>query len=1145
MTNFRRTIISVLLMLAAAPALWTQSSSSVTDFSSYSYEQLVEIAIENGLPFSGNRVVLEARLESLLAREEVQRTVIPESAASSSSVEQADTGSYVKRNGGNELELLGNVIIRVEDDAYSVVHRISADRIIFNDDLGQLSARGNVDYLMVGPNREDKFQGEDLLFILDDNETLFMDGGGETSSESDSEAAEIARQLGRDSQLTYRYSGEFITRNQDNVIILDRGVITSSASPSPYYRLRFKKLWILSPGEWGIEGARLLVGNIPVLALPFMYLPGNDVLFHPVVRYEGIRGYGINTTTYIVGKREAGDSPFSFLQMANEMESSGQSRMGLFLQPDDSPVPDTWAHDNLDMMKLFADVYSIRGVTLGMAVQRNSESGIEFDALTVLALTRELYRREDGSITAFYPESEIPVSSWHVSRFMDITLPFRYILDLSGELQSSWGRVSLGLPIYSDPYISDEFQTRSERMPWENILFGGSSETESGFTRSSMDWNLRFSLTPSMPVGIQPLISSLRLSNISTNVEFSTEELPGEQPGERTEASMARQDALNSPVLEQFVPSRVQFPSGALALSGTLLQLPGADTARSPRVNGSEEIPDDESSREESPEGRFPELLPPGAFPQDPPGEGDEKTEAVASLPGSVIPSESEGMAGSISDEFLVPRIDGEAVPGFSNNPAGEYRLSYSLSNNHFLALLMEEEDDSENETEDNGDNSNRSYYNFQNSLNASLTQSMGLVQSLGSLQSVIRYSNVYRRNYGFSGNYQEELQQSLQESALDQSRQNLTFSQTSGIKPLALLYTPVSLGISHNLSLKLWSRDVFPDGSFEDTAFSWDRENISGHKIDLNLSVPELIAAEDHQLSVSYQLPPLDQDLSLRYGLQAQGFNLGLGWGAAWKEDVWEYDNLTGSMSLSSIDWITPSVEIEVNGTEGRLEKTALEFSDVFDFYDAEFLLEYREQLELNQNRTAWIESGEFLFTPSRLNQNISVPLEAKGPEGAEFRLDSRLAWNHDFVKFTQSRADFQLSISYYLPEFMLLRISSKSSNSRVYRYFEGYSSRLGLERRSLFRDLLWSVNVFDNSRREAAFFNLDSYSAELLHDLGDWMLRLEYEWVPRQVTGDDGLKKIEIDNTLSFFLQWLPISELKNELDLTINSDEVILDY
>lgn len=1139
-------IITGILIVLSFSVLSAQSDSAVRDFSSYSYEQLVELAIKNGLPFSGDRVVLEARLESLLAGAEIQRTVIPESDESSSSVEQADSGSYVTRDGGSELELLGNVIIRVEDDAYSVIHKISADRIVFNDDLGQLSARGNVDYLMLGPNREDRFQGEDLLFILDDNETLFLEGEGETRSESESEAAEIARRLGRDSQLSYRYRGEFITRNQDNVIILDRGMITSSASPSPYYRLRFKKLWILSPGEWGIEGASLLVGNIPVLALPFMYLPGNDVLFHPVVQYEGIRGYGINTTTYIVGRREADDSPFSFLQMTNEMESSGQSRMGMFLQPDDSSPPDTWAQNNLDIMKIYADVYSIRGVTLGLAIRRNSDSGIDIDGLTVLALTRELYRGSDGSITAFYPEKEIPESSWHTSRFMDIPFPFRYILDLNGELQGSWGRVSLGLPIYSDPYIDDEFHRRSERMPWENILFGGSSDTASGFSRSSMDWTLRFSLTPSTPAVLQPLVSSFRISNISTNVEFTTEEIP--------EPPAALSDALNSPVLEQFTPSGVQFPSGSAVLSGTLLRFPAGENTQNSAGEREEDTDSGEmpSGSEESPgrgDSGLPELLPPGFSSDFSFGSASlERANSPDAFPGggdadeSAAGGEASKARKPVSGEFILPRLEGENIPGLGSNGAGNYRLSYSVSNNHFLALLIEETSD---ESEDDGAIQNRSYYNFQNSLNASLTQSLGILDSLGTLQNILRYSNVYRRNYGFSENYDEDLQQSLQENALDQNRQELTLQQTSSVNPFSLLYSPSTLGITHNLSFKLWSRDVLPDASYLDESFSWDKEHISDHTINMRLNIPELFAGEDHEFDIGYQLPPLDQEISLGYGLQARGFNLGFRWGAALNDDAWEFENIRADMILNEIEWITPSLNIELNTREDRLEKSELKLSDVFDIYGASFLAEYGEDYELNQNRTAWIETGESSFTVSQLNQHISIPWEYTGPGGAEFRVDGRLGWNQDFVQFTQSRADFQLSISYFLPEFLLLRISSKSSNSRVYRYFQTYSSQLGLQRRSLFQDLLWSVNVFDNSRREASFFNLDSYSAELLHDLGDWMLRLEYEWVPRQITGDNGLNRIEIDNTLSFFLQWLPISELKNEFDLTINSDEVILEY
>ena len=540
-------------------ALWGQ-----TDLS---YEELVDLALKNGLETTGNRLVLKERLRDILGTELPSSERVPSPDAPRAEVEKSDSGTYLQKSQGDELELQGNVTIKVAEEGSSLTHSISADLILYNQDLGQLSAQGNVTYVMSGESREDYFTGNRLLFLLDENESLFVDGGGKRDAEPSNEAFSILQSLKSAEKVEYYYTGKFISRNQDNVIIMDEGFITSSRSASPNYRLNFKKVWILSPGEWGVEDAVLYVGNIPLFGLPYLYLPGNEIIFHPVFLYDDIRGLGLQTTTYLVGRKETAESPFSFLQASGDADS--YSPMGIFLQPDSNPEPEPEGSNAFESAKLYADIYSIRGFILGLGLDFTPSDVADAETFFLLALTREIYDRGNDMLTSQYSSATGEMTSiWHESRFAGITIPLRFILDLQFSLSLPAFSIGLTLPIYSDPFIQNEFSERGEDIPWNNLLLGGESGTQSlAFSQSSMSWDMQVSLSPELPAFFKPLFNSFSISNISSRFIWDTAR-PADFPVEHA-------TAVSSPERLYYVPKQIQFPSGTTAVSGTLLRIPG------------------------------------------------------------------------------------------------------------------------------------------------------------------------------------------------------------------------------------------------------------------------------------------------------------------------------------------------------------------------------------------------------------------------------------------------------------------------------------------------------------------------------------------------------------------------------------------
>ncbi|NBF41377.1 MAG: hypothetical protein GVY14_13275, partial [Spirochaetes bacterium] len=173
------------------------------------------------------------------------REIVIESALESSYFELTEIEQrYVRLRGG--------VVLRMEDPEEGVIHTIAAEELVFNRETEAITARGDIEYVIDRGTSSERFTGEQLTIYLDDWEGVFLEG----TSRRDREIR------GRD--LEFRYSGAYITRSPDDIVTLEGGVITSSQGEPPYYRIRARKIWVLGPGEWGLQGASLYVGRVPL-----------------------------------------------------------------------------------------------------------------------------------------------------------------------------------------------------------------------------------------------------------------------------------------------------------------------------------------------------------------------------------------------------------------------------------------------------------------------------------------------------------------------------------------------------------------------------------------------------------------------------------------------------------------------------------------------------------------------------------------------------------------------------------------------------------------------------------------------------------------------------------------------------------------
>ncbi|MCF6335737.1 MAG: hypothetical protein L3J12_08350, partial [Spirochaetales bacterium] len=329
----------------------------ILDIDSTTYYDLVVWLDKLGLDTSGSIDDLRNKLYNYY---ELVPEIKKENNSSGRSIiiESARTLNYLKdiTIDQNLIILEGQVVLKMIDPSNKSTHKIIADKIIFNQSEKTISASGNIQYEITGESNTEFFYGESLVFEIESWEGIFFEG----VSEND--------RLVDDKNISFFFSGDYIYRSSSDKIILNRGSITSKRTEDPYYRLDAEKIWVLQPGEWAIKNALLYVGRIPVLYIPFFFLPGDKLIFNPSVGYKEIYGYFINTTTFLLGQKDDSDNnTFSFLKSNNSNDIMEKERNGLFLTTTDRPVnTDVWPYSTGSSIKLLNDFYSRKGFFLAL-----------------------------------------------------------------------------------------------------------------------------------------------------------------------------------------------------------------------------------------------------------------------------------------------------------------------------------------------------------------------------------------------------------------------------------------------------------------------------------------------------------------------------------------------------------------------------------------------------------------------------------------------------------------------------------------------------------------------------------------------------------------------------------------------------------
>jgi lipopolysaccharide assembly outer membrane protein LptD (OstA) len=1052
------------------------------------------------------------------------------------------------------IVLEGDVILELKDEATESRHIIRAGKIVFNQSNNYLSAKGGIEYTLIEKGEEEVFTGESLTFNVDNWKGVFFKGI--TSSEE-----EVSEE-----KLEFRFYGRHIIRSSKDVVTLEDGSITSSPGEPPYYQIKAKKIYVLAPGEWGIEHAVLYMGRVPVFYIPYFFKPGDEIFFHPVIGFRPEEGYFIQTTTYLVGQPSKSDESLSLLQMERGGEDYKKELKGLFLRKtrqltEEEKKAKEFLEQTNTYAKIMLDAYMRLGYYLGFDASLTNRGVLkDLKIYTAVARSRNIYY--DIGTSAFTPYRENNnddfVSDWNNSSFLGFSFPLRYGIDSFLSLGLDWFSLNIELPLYSDPFFQRDFGRREERIDWGKIMgITGEEPGEFGKEKTqgemtSLSWSLQTSLKPDTRM-VSPYISTAEVRRIAMEMEWRTKEIkesntPGLDPGDPNFVPESERTEYSFPERKFFYPSSYLLPGFSATLAGTILDTKSSQKSKKSKGQQNlRELPGKgltvpwEEPRQENNN----EIMP---------AERTYGIEKTKSLP--------------ISPKLPYRELDDPVAGPVLVDPF-RHTIGYSVR----PALTLESNMDSD-------------YWHYPGDIDFSKAYS--LLNTYGTVQldysfSILEKLFILKNTLTLQGEYKEHFDPSdsvasLWDSYLLQDynanyirlRDEISLTSFPLLGNSYLEKSHIAYTIAADVVEKRFDYNISPrEPVYTTYPFHWQREYFSKHNLDIlfNLRVWE----QDQSLQTQFVLPPLYAEISPALTLRTGPLTSEVS--TSFKEDIygWEYDPLRVKETLSflSSSYISNALYLDFNYgylTENTSELKISFFDDMlglkqtFSLGNSELAMEEEPGLPIHRDPTysetqltlawvktgfiarkttpykfstgtGWIEEGEDYFQPESLYAGIDHTFKTGPLWKNRIFLDINLdtTWNMNLIRFSENLFRFSLGLHFYIHEFLDLNISFLSENTNTFRYFPLLSRKLGLEPVNPLTDFFKSFNIFNKEHRRESFFNAKKIQVSLLHHLYDWDLALDYTGEPILKTNNLGYREYEWESRFSIFVQWNPIPEIK----------------
>lgn len=1101
-------------------------------------------------------------------------------------INNARQSAYKKdeETGNDCIVLEGSVSLTVQKD--KTVNDITADRIVYDRNTEMLYAEGNVEILMKNGNSgQDSATATSLIMNTSTLEGVF-DNGRIVQKQSDA--------LNLPSGSTLIVLSEIFGKGNENVITFKNSSLTFCDEDPPHWHIDASRTWLLPGGEFAFLNALLYVGVVPVMYFPAFYYPKDELIFNPVFNYEKRKGYSVQTTTYLWGRKpldnssktSSGSEPaikgstsaeslkavYNFIRPSTLKE---QEREGLILHN----LDEDFHGDSSHYVKIMADWYSNLGYMTGVDGIINPLPGYitKLNFNTYLGFSNTVFRGS-GLQLNYYPYSSTGVTYKDESSFLGLKLPFRYGADIEFQLSKPF-QFSLSLPVYSDPFFSNDFLLdRQETMDWISYLLDNSLRNNSNNENplentgtsvrevSSFAWKSSSSFSPSIPLLFRPFINSFSLS-MSNSVNISSKNTVFSYIDDKIkDESDRRQYTYNTDVYENewttytpnrrfYYPSMVSPLTANISASGTIFEWPfkKETSYKTPEyvisLNRPDELKTEKELEEERKRAEEEAKLNSGEKDDNPPKE-EKKTD-----------EETDEEEEKVFDYYL-PDLNYNAVKESFNDEI-TYRLGYNLGLN--LTTQMSYSDKNLRTSDDFDWNKVRSsMYNMKIPLTLSSLFNYG--GNFFVVENNLSYSPVIQNHPFISDD--EEFGYSMMEikkiKLADIKSESRDVTNTNAVTLRPLLYYPIfsETNVAWNSSIRLYRRTYIGDADMQDWEehyADWtDEDSITVNSLSTDIRAKEWNNKFTQSVRLEMIMPPLRKKYtaSLTLGVPYASASISSGFEEIRFEDF-EQMNDKDKEKYKDQKWKkTPVVQtfsLQLFNTNFRLTENftynveddnpeSLRLSASGYGFQLSYLQSYVLGYEFDPAK-GWFIPDEKKKEDDKDFLPYSLSISYTLPGNNYYKWFNRVSYSFglntsivaDLLRPTNSYFLFTPSIKFKIHEFCDITFSASSRNSVLYWYFhndEGdlYSEWGGFPG-NVVKDLWDSFRFDDEEKRQNSGFKLKSLNMTVSHDLHDWKANMTMKIEPRIIT-ENAKKMYDFKPYITIGVVWNPMESMKTTI-------------
>ncbi len=1105
-----------------------------------------------------------------------------------------------EKNGNDSIVLEGAVEISVKKG--SSVSEIKADRVTYDRSTEMLYAEGSVEILTKssGSGGGETTTASSLLMNTSTLEGIF-DDGRVVQTKSDA--------LNLPSGSTLIVFSDIFGKGENNTIAFKNSSLTFCDAPEPHWHIDASRTWLLPGGEFAFLNALLYVGPVPVLYFPAFYYPKDELIFNPVFGSRLREGKYVQTTTYLMGRKPlssgSSSSSSSSSSGSNKNEDSSteeslkavynfmkptelkeQERQGLMLHN----LDESYKGDTSSYIKLIGDWYTNLGTVVGLdgklRPSKEYVTNLDFNFLAGF------------SSTVFVEDNNYSFLSAKGNRYMDgsnflgIKMPFRYGTSIDFTLSKPF-RLSLSLPLYSDPFFYNDFKNREESMEWISYLLDLSNKTDKdeGATEkdvapkpiSQLQWKLSSSYSPNLPSFFKPYLSSISLS---LNSSIYINSLQMDEEALKADARYKKDKAWKdyTPERSFYYPSQITPVTGSVAVSGVLFQWPLSPKSVSQKqVNYPLALTKPDELKTEK-------QLEAERLAAEKEAAGDSETEIEEDEIEDLEDSEAEEtlpMPKPVLTELDTSSLSAVTISGLN------YKLDYNVNANLNTQITYSTTDSKKKKylkTPDDFDWNNIQSSMYSLKLPVSVNSSLGYGGSFFSMKNSLAYDPSWQEHPDLRG-YSKTEQQNIIKADLASMGLSVTNNNSVSIRPFAYIPTFAETGLSWSNTMKLYRKKFTgtadkPEWEIKKLDME-DPESVTANSLTFTFGMSELNSTFKQSISVSSTLKPLTAKYTgtLNLTFPFVTFSLSTGVYEKSKNDpTLLYNPLTQSLSINLFNStlkISESITYTYKGNKENSTKTKITTTGIItanpnsekDTKNEKHMDSLKINLSYKQLAIAFTSSYTqkydlFIDTPSESGKKgyvlrkdkefvpYSASLSYSLPSTTHYNWHNRITWtpglstniNYDFIKPTNSYFQLSSSLSFNINNFLKLTFSATSRNSSIYWYFNNTGKYTGNAfygnnfASRMAADLIQSFGIYGvngwgwkndtfKKNREASGFKLKSLNLTVTHQLHDWDFNMTWKFEPK-IVKKNNIQKYVFDPYISIGIVWNPMQSIKSNL-------------